>query len=84
MYQLDLELAWSTGETVMSRVEKLMKSIFQHMSRDNEWSPSQLEIPFLRMSYEDAMNWHGSDKPDLRIPYSVSIPTQTSILATNT
>jgi len=40
-------------------IEPLMRDIFRVIGRD-------IEIPFQRMSYADAMAKYGSDKPDLR------------------
>lgn len=64
--QLDLEMAWADGETVMNRVEELMMALWQQFS-------TSTPIPtFQRMRYNDAMTEYGSDKPDLRIPGQVS------------
>ena len=47
------------------------------------WSPdvedmqrrfSNIRFPFPRMTYNHCMDLHGSDKPDLRIPNTVSCP----------
>jgi aspartyl-tRNA synthetase len=68
MQQVDLEMAWTDGEGVMRRVEKLIKSLYQKFAKPGTPLASPLpDIPFLRMSYDEAMSKHGSDKPDLRI-----------------
>lgn len=59
-------MAWADGEDVMNRVEALMKALW-HAFSDHTPAPG-----FHRMRYDDAMAKYGSDKPDLRIPGSVS------------
>jgi aspartyl-tRNA synthetase len=59
-------MAWADGEDVMNRVEGLMKALW-HAFSDHTPAPG-----FHRMRYDDAMAKYGSDKPDLRIPGSVS------------
>lgn len=59
-------MAWADGEDVMNRVERLMKELWV------KFSTSSPTPTFQRMRYQDAMQHHGSDKPDLRIPGSVS------------
>jgi aspartyl-tRNA synthetase len=61
-------MAFTDGEGVMNRVEKLIKSVYMKFASPGTAITSPLpETPFPRMSYEDAMSKHGSDKPDLRI-----------------
>jgi len=47
-------------EDVFQVVEGLMATMFR------DAIGVELSTPFLRLSYEDAMNRYGSDKPDLR------------------
>ncbi|MGK2896061.1 MAG: aspartate--tRNA ligase, partial [Candidatus Saccharimonadales bacterium] len=61
-YQLDLEMAFvEEGEYVRQTMEPLIKNLVIDFA-DQELVTE--DIP--RISYEDAMNTYGSDKPDLR------------------
>ncbi|GAB7353615.1 hypothetical protein MBLNU459_g4030t1 [Dothideomycetes sp. NU459] len=59
--QVDLEMAFSTGEDVMSVVEQVIKKLW-HRLLDIEYPEA-----FPRMTYEAAMATYGSDKPDVRL-----------------
>src|SRR5689334_2510649 len=59
--QLDVEMSFATPEQVYQLVEGLFARIFRLIDVD-------LETPFPRLTYADAMRRFGSDKPDLRIP----------------
>lgn len=58
--QLDIEVSFSDREYLFRLIEFAFKKIFK------EIFDRELEIPFLRISYEDALDKYGSDKPDLR------------------
>lgn len=61
-YQLDLEMSFvDDGEEVRSTVEPLIKQLVTDFAGKTLVTP---EVP--RLSYEDAMNRFGTDKPDLR------------------
>ncbi|RDL33570.1 Class II aaRS and biotin synthetase [Venustampulla echinocandica] len=66
--QIDLEMAWVDGEGVMQRVEKLIKSLYNKFTKPRTALLPLPNTPFYRMTYDTAMSYHGSDKPDLRIP----------------
>jgi len=57
--QIDVEMAFARPEIVFGLIEPLMKEIFTVVERE-------IETPFPRMSYGDAIGRYGSDKPDLR------------------
>jgi aspartyl-tRNA synthetase len=58
--QIDLEASFVEREDILCLVEGLLKAIFR-AARGIE-----IETPFLRLSYQAAMDRFGSDKPDTR------------------
>jgi aspartyl-tRNA synthetase len=62
--QIDIEASFIDEQDIMSITETMIKALFA----------SVLEVDlgeFPRMTYADAMERFGSDKPDLRIPYEL-------------
>lgn len=59
--QVDLEMAFATGEDVMNVMESVIKMLWSDLL--------QVDLPdkFARMTYHEAMSRYGSDKPDLRL-----------------
>ena len=66
-YQLDMEMAFATQDDVFAVLEDVLPPIFAKYGKYNIAS----EAPFRRISYRDAMETYGSDKPDLRIDLTV-------------
>ncbi len=62
-YQLDLEMSFVEEEDVLALGEDIFYDTFTKFS-DKKVSPK----PFRRISYRDAMEDYGTDKPDLRNP----------------
>jgi aspartyl-tRNA synthetase len=62
-YQLDVEMSFVEQEDVFEVIEKVMTDVFREFSQ--EW---EITSPFPRVAYRDALEWYGTDKPDLRVP----------------
>ncbi|MCE5202301.1 MAG: aspartate--tRNA ligase [Synergistaceae bacterium] len=60
--QIDLEMSFITEEDIMTMVENYLSGLFKEILGE------EIRTPFLRMTWKDAMDLYGSDKPDLRIP----------------
>lgn len=68
--QLDMEMSFIEEEDVFALVEKMMAVLFKvGMDRD-------IETDFIRLSYGDAMQRFGSDKPDLRFGLEIEDLTE--------
>ena len=59
--QLDIETSFMNEDDIMSIMEKMMQGMFKDVL------DVDVETNFLRMTYAEAMERFGSDKPDLRI-----------------
>ena len=75
--QLDLEFSDANPEFVKSKVEEIVKFVF------SDAYDCKIKTPFNTLTYEDAINLYGTDKPDLRIEETIfditHIFTDTSI-----
>jgi aspartyl-tRNA synthetase len=58
--QIDLEMSFVDREQIMDLMERMIVTIFKKVGG------VQLPMPFLRLSYDEAIGRYGSDKPDLR------------------
>ena len=58
--QLDIEMSFVDQDTILTMMEGLMSELF------NKALGVKLETPFLRMTWDEAMERFGSDKPDMR------------------
>ena len=58
--QIDIEMSFIDEEDIFSYMEGLTKHIFETVSKID------LPNPFPRITYQEAMETYGSDKPDLR------------------
>ena len=59
--QLDIETSFMQEDQLMDMMEDMIRNVFAKSLEQ------QLPNPFPRMTYAEAMNRYGSDKPDLRI-----------------
>ncbi|SHE83738.1 aspartate--tRNA ligase [Caloramator proteoclasticus] len=58
--QIDIEMSFVDVDDVISINEKFIQRLFK------EVKGIDVEIPFIRMPYKEAMERYGSDKPDIR------------------
>ena len=63
--QLDVETSFMTAEDIQTLIEnmlsKMMKTVYNR----------EIKTPFLRMTYKDAMDKYGVDRPDMRFAMEV-------------
>jgi len=58
--QVDLEMSFVSREDVLNVIEAMMGHVFK------KTLGVELPAKFQRITYDDAMEWYGSDKPELR------------------
>ena len=63
--QLDLEFSDANPELVKSKVEEIIKFVF------SDAYDCKIKTPFNTLTYEEAINLYGTDKPDLRIEETI-------------
>ena len=59
--QLDLEFSDASPSLVKSNIEKIVRYVF------SDAYDCKIDTPFETLSYKDAINLYGTDKPDMRI-----------------
>jgi len=60
--QLDIETSFMSEDEIMRLMEAMIRGLFK------EVLGVELDDPFPRMTYQEAMRRFGSDRPDLRVP----------------
>jgi aspartyl-tRNA synthetase len=68
--QIDIEMSFIDEESVYDLMEKFIQQIMKKILAKN------VAIPFLRLSYKDAMERFGSDKPDTRFAMELTELTE--------
>ena len=63
--QFDLEMPFSEPSDIQKTVETLVSKIFK------DCMDIDIPVPFNRLTYEESIKIHGTDKPDLRNPLSI-------------
>jgi aspartyl-tRNA synthetase len=64
--QIDVEMSFIAQDDIMRVMEGLMKDIFREMLG------REIETPFRRIAYAEAMRRYGNDKPDLRFGLEIA------------
>ncbi len=71
-YQIDIEMSFPTIEEIFDVAERLMKDTFSVVAPDKKLA----KFPFPRITYADALNLYGSDKPDIRFDLKLQDVTE--------
>ncbi|MCX6153632.1 MAG: aspartate--tRNA ligase [Candidatus Kapabacteria bacterium] len=74
--QIDVEMSFIDRDDIMAVTEGLIERLWKEILNID------IQSPFLKMSYDEAMTRFGSDKPDLR--FSLEISTITDIVKNST
>jgi aspartyl-tRNA synthetase len=73
-YQLDLEMSFVEQEDVFKVGEAVLSEVFARFAHDKDSRSPSVKVtkaPFPRLTYDEALNKYGTDKPDLRVPYEL-------------
>jgi len=63
--QLDLEMSFCVQEDILQLTEGMIRSVLNHVVTKFQLEKDEIDA-FERITYEDALDLYGSDKPDLR------------------
>ena len=63
--QIDMEMSFVEEEDVMAITEELVSAVFK------EVKGIDIKLPLMKMKYDDAICYYGSDKPDLRFDMKI-------------
>ena len=64
--QIDLEMTYPQPDRIYEVVEGFLTAAFKAAG-------NEIQTPFLRMSYDEAIRLYGNDKPDMRLPAMVDV-----------
>jgi aspartyl-tRNA synthetase len=68
--QLDIEMSFIDQEDILAVAEKILVKVWKEVANFD------IKLPIERMTYADAMDQYGSDKPDRRFGYQLREMTQ--------
>ncbi|MCK4236672.1 MAG: aspartate--tRNA ligase, partial [Candidatus Krumholzibacteria bacterium] len=63
--QIDIEMSFVSEDDIYDITERMMRELFR------EVVGIELDIPFRRVKFDEAMSKYGTDKPDLRFPLEI-------------
>ncbi|HIQ57331.1 TPA: aspartate--tRNA ligase [Candidatus Gracilibacteria bacterium] len=64
--QLDLEMSFVKQEDVIQVIEGMLHELTEKCAPQKEWKKHLVDNKFRRLTWQEAMENYGSDKPDLR------------------
>ena len=64
--QIDMEISFTTEDEIMELNEGFLAYVFKN------FMGKELKTPFLRMTWHEAMERYGSDKPDIRFGFELT------------
>ncbi|MBO5287285.1 MAG: aspartate--tRNA ligase [Clostridia bacterium] len=64
--QIDMEISFTTEDEIIEINEGFLKYVFKHFMN------KELNTPFMRMTWREAMERYGSDKPDVRFGFELN------------
>ena len=60
-YQIDAEIAWADEDYIYDVSNRVINEVFaKHTDKE------LMDTEMIKIKYDDAMDWYGSDKPDMR------------------
>jgi aspartyl-tRNA synthetase len=71
--QIDVEMSFVTPEDIFDIIEKMIGTLFKSIRK------VEIPAPFPRMTYQEAMDRYGSDKPDTR--YGLELVNVTDVFS---
>lgn len=70
-YQLDVEMSFVEQDEVFEVIETMMTGLFREFAPERE-----VTSPYPRIAYRDSLTRYGTDKPDLRVPLTMTDVTE--------
>lgn len=64
--QIDIEMSFAEENDIMTMAEGLVAHVWKKIKNID------IELPLMRMKYDDAIEYYGSDKPDLRFDMKIN------------
>lgn len=64
--QIDIEMSFAEENDIMTMAEGLVAHVWKKIKNID------VELPLMRMKYDDAIEYYGSDKPDLRFDMKIN------------
>ncbi len=73
-YQIDIEISFPTIDKIFGTAENLIRDTYEVIAPQKKIA----NFPFPRITYQDAINKYGSDKPDIR--FSLELQNVTEVI----